>query len=214
MILLSPRRCCSQAANFLELHQCEVRRILLPRTPVNRASESRNRKTLPLCLLSRYGSLGSMQKNYLVPLHLPYLPAGGPCGGATQLVRILLALVHGLFTLPEGHQLHLAALAVGEGENGVEALHLGERRRQPLGGDAPQLVHLLGKTFQLAHSGVHGSLCAPSRLARQFASPRCRLHKHDAIARSPAHRQIAWEQLPRTPSRRTSQYSTSTHSGE
>src|SRR5215208_1642017 len=134
-----------------------------------------------------------MQKNDLVSLHLRYLPTGGPCGGAAQLVGVLLALVHGLFTLPEGHQLHLAALAIGEGENGVEALHLGERRRQPLGGDAPQLVHLLGKTFQLAHSGVHSSLCAPSRLARPFASPRSRLHKHDAITTRPAHRQIAWE---------------------
>src|SRR5918995_187276 len=134
-----------------------------------------------------------MQKNDLVPLHIRYLPAGGPCGGASQLVRVLLTLVHGLFALPEGHQLHLAALAIGEGEDGVEALHLGERGRQPLSGDAPQLVHLLGKAFQLTHSGVHGSVCAPSRLARPFASPRSRLHKHDAIATSPAHREIAWE---------------------
>src|SRR5918995_1875185 len=145
-----------------------------------------------------------MQKNDLVPLHLPYLPAGGPCGGASQLLGVLLALVHGLFTLPESNQLHLAALAVGEGQNGVEPLHLRERRRQPLGGDAPQLVHLLGKTFQLAHSGVHGSLSAPSRLAHPFASPRSGLHKHNAIATSPAHREIAWEQLPRTPYRRSS----------
>src|SRR5215208_5730582 len=111
-----------------------------------------------------------MQKNYLVPLHLRYLPASGPCGGATQLLGVLLALVHGLFALPKGHQLHLAALAVGEGENGVEALHLGERRCQPLSGDAPQLVHLLGKAFQLAYSGVHGeAITHPRPLHRSRA---------------------------------------------
>jgi hypothetical protein len=36
MLLLSPRRCCAQTANFLELRLGEVRRILLPRTPVNK----------------------------------------------------------------------------------------------------------------------------------------------------------------------------------
>jgi hypothetical protein len=73
-------------------------------TWVNRGKrKSTSRQKPPLCLLSRYGSLGSMQKNNLVPLHLRYLPTSGPCGGATQLLGVLLALVHGFFTLPEGH---------------------------------------------------------------------------------------------------------------
>jgi len=61
----------------------------------------------------RYGSLGSMQKNDLVPLHTSYLPAGGPCGGAAQVLGVLLALVHGVFALPEGHHLHLATPSGG-----------------------------------------------------------------------------------------------------
>ena len=65
-----------------------------------------------------------MQQNDLVPLHIRYLSPSGPCGGATQLIGVLLALVQGFFALPEAHQLHLAALAVGEGEDAAEALHL------------------------------------------------------------------------------------------
>jgi hypothetical protein len=66
-----------------------------------RKSTSRQRPRPSVC--SRYGSLGSMQKNNLVPLHLRNLPTSGPCGGATQLLGVLLALVHGFFALPEGH---------------------------------------------------------------------------------------------------------------
>src|SRR5215217_1526026 len=99
-------------------------------TWVNRGKrKSRSHQRARPSIWWRYGSLGSMQKNDLVPLHTSYLPAGGACGGAAQLVGVLLALVHGLFTLPEGHHLYLAALAVGEGQNGVEPLHLGERGR-------------------------------------------------------------------------------------
>ncbi len=39
---------------------------------------------------SRYGSLQSIRKNYLVPLRSCYRPAGGPSGVAAQLVGLLL----------------------------------------------------------------------------------------------------------------------------
>ena len=60
----------------------------------------------------------------------------GLSGDVAQLIRILLALAQGLFALPQGHQLHLAAPAAGEGEDAAETFHLGERRRYPLGSDA------------------------------------------------------------------------------